>query len=165
MSRRNARMQENGADIDHAVERLVRRSCLLLDEERFDDYLDMCTPDFRYAIKTYSAEIRREMTWLSTTREQLADLFAGLTEHVRSGDVLHRQAVIEDLEIVGGEASARASVTVHRTDVHGRTWLFAVGRYHDRVRIDGNRPLLRERTVRLQTRIFDNDAGGSHLPL
>ena len=83
-------MQMNGADIDYAIERLVRRSCLLLDEERFDDYLDICTSDFRYAIKTYSAEIRREMTWLSTTREQLATLFAGLPEHVRSGDVLHR---------------------------------------------------------------------------
>ena len=158
-------MKMNGADIDYAIERLVRRSCLLLDEERFDDYLDICTSDFRYAIKTYSAEIRREMTWLSTTREQLADLFAGLPEHVRSGDVLHRQAVIEDLEIVGGEASTRAAVTIHRTDVHGLTRLFAVGRYHDRVRIDGNRPLLRERTVRLQTRVFDNEAGGSHLPL
>ena len=165
MNRRGVRMQRNGTDIDYAIERLVRRSCLLLDEERFDDYLDLCTSDFRYAIKTYSTEIRRDMTWLSTTREQLADLFAGLSEHVRSSDVLHRQAAIEDLEIVGGEASARAAVTVHRTDVHGRTRLFAVGRYHDRVRIDGNRPLLRERTVHLQTRLFDNEAGGSHLPL
>lgn len=158
-------MRQNGADIDHAIERLVRRSCLLLDGERFDDYLALCTSDFRYEIKTYSSEIRREMTWLSTTREQLTDLFAGLSEHVRTSDALHRQAVVDDLETAADEARVIASVTVHQTDAEGQTRLFAVGRYHDRVRIDDDRPLLCERIVRLHTRVFENESGGCHMPI
>lgn len=165
MSKQRVRMRRRDEGIDRAIERLVHRSCLLLDQERFDDYLALCALDFCYQLKTYSSEIRREMTWLSLTREQLTDLFAGLSEHVRISDALHRQAAVDDLETIDDEARVIASVTVHQTDAHGQTQLFAVGRYHDRLRIDGDRPLLCERIVHLQTRIFDNESGGSHLPL
>ena len=42
----------------------------------------------------------------------------------------------------------------------GSSKLFAVGRYHDRLRRDGERWLLTERVVRLQTRQL---GVGSHL--
>ena len=73
---------------------------------------------------------------------------------------------VDALEPVDDEARVIASETVHQTDAQGQTQLFAVGRYHDdRLRIDGDRPLRCERIVHLQTRLFDNESGGSHLPL
>ena len=151
---------------EREVERLIHRSCLLLDEERFDEFLALCASDFRYELKAYSAEIRKDMTWLAANRDQLAGLFRTLPQHVRVGGDLLRQASISDIEVdaEGNNASAVASVVIFHTDLDGQSRLLATGRYHDRVAIDGGRPLLRERVVRLHSRVFDNEAGGSHVP-
>ncbi len=159
-------MTEGTPDIEREVERLVRRSCLLLDEERFDAFLELCAPDFHYELRAYSSEIRKDMTWLAATRDELAGLFGTLSQHVRvEGDLL-RQASVSDMEIEadGDEARAVSSLAIFYTDLDGQSRLLATGRYHDTVTLNGGRPLLSERVVRLQTRVFDNDAGGSHVP-
>ena len=50
-------MSRNGAGERQAVEASVReaiyRACLLLDEERFMEWLALCAPDFCYRIRTY----------------------------------------------------------------------------------------------------------------
>jgi methanesulfonate monooxygenase subunit beta len=152
--------------VERSVERLIQRSLLLLDEERFDDFLALCTSGFQYELKTYSAEIRKDMTWLAADRDELDGLFQTLPRHVLVGGALLRQASISDIEIDtdGTTARAIAAMTIIHTDVDGQSKLLAAGRYHDTVSLDGDRPLLRERIVRLHTRVFDNEAGGSHVP-
>ena len=40
-----------------AIEELVYRSCLALDEKNFQAYLDLCDENFRYTITAHSPEI------------------------------------------------------------------------------------------------------------
>lgn len=154
------------SDIERTIKRLIQRSCLLLDEERFDEFLALCAPQFQYELRVYGAEIRKEMTWLSADRDELDGLFLALPQHVRVGGEMLRQASISDIEVDadGHHARAVAAVTIFHTDLDGRSRLLAAGRYHDTVVIDDGRPLLRERVVRIHTRVFDNEAGGSHVP-
>ena len=49
---------------EKAVRELVARTCLTMDAYDFDGYLDLCHPDFRYTITTYSPELRKDITWL-----------------------------------------------------------------------------------------------------
>ncbi len=156
-----------GDAAERAIARLIYSSCLLLDREQFGDYLKLFTPDFQYVIKTYSAELRREMTWLDLDRKGTEGLFATLPSHVRfQGSLLRHASVYAiDLDADGATARALTSVTVIHTDVNGESRLMAVGRYHDAIDLGRDRPLLRERVVRLDTRVFDNESGGSHVPI
>lgn len=159
-------MTHDTSALERAIERLIQRSCLLLDEERFDEFLALCAPEFQYEVKAYSAEIRKEMTWLSADRDELAGLFLTLPQHVQvEGDLL-RQTSISDIDVDadGNNARAVAALTVFHTGLDGRSRLLVAGRYHDTVAIDDGRPLLRHRVVRIPTRVFDNEAGGSHVP-
>ena len=47
----------------HQLAALVYESCDLLDASEFDQWMQLCVPDFRYRISTYSHEIRKEMLW------------------------------------------------------------------------------------------------------
>ena len=58
-----------------AIEELVYRSCLALDEKNFKAYLDLCHQDFRYTIAAHSPEIRKDMTWLDHDKPELQLLF------------------------------------------------------------------------------------------
>lgn len=58
------------------VHAAIGRSCFLLDDERFDEWLAMCTQDVSYSIRTYSPEIRREMTWLKHDRAGLEQMLS-----------------------------------------------------------------------------------------
>jgi hypothetical protein len=60
---------------------LVNRSCLALDDKDFDGYLALCGEGFHYTITAYSPEIRKQMTWLSHDKRELATLFANLPKH------------------------------------------------------------------------------------
>ena len=58
------------------AEDLIYGGVSLLDERRWDDWLELTTRDFRYQIGAYSPEIRKEMTWLEHDREGLRTQFA-----------------------------------------------------------------------------------------
>jgi methanesulfonate monooxygenase subunit beta len=150
-----------------AIQRLIYTSCLALDEEQFGNYLDLLAPDFQYVIKAYSTELRRDMIWLDLDRKGIEGLFASLPNHVRFQGSLLRHASVYTVDMNEDSAQAKAltSVTVIHTDLDGASRLMAAGRYHDAIDFGGKRPLLRERVVRLDTRVFDNESGGSHLPI
>lgn len=154
------------ADTDAAVRDLIYRSCLLLDEEDFNGYLDLCTPDFHYKITAYGQEIRREMTWLDLTREKMSVLFDEIPDHVRLPGTFVRMAnvytVDRQRESDRRLVAATTLITVYYTTPEGSTRVFAVGKYHDLIELNGVRPLLASRHVRLETR----DIGkGCHVPL
>ena len=141
---------------------LVHRTCLCLDDGDWGGYLDHCAADFVYRISVYSPELRKEMVWLEQDRKGMADLFDNLANHVtRPGDFL-RHPNVALVERDGDDARVTTTLLVVYTDFDGASRIFAAGRYNDVVDISGNRPLLRTREVRLDTRDL---GGGTHFPI
>jgi methanesulfonate monooxygenase small subunit len=148
-----------------AVEELVYRSCLLLDEQDFKGFMALCHPGFRYRLSAWSPEIRREMTWLDRDRAEMESFFGMLPKHNTDHAALTRHATVYTLgfDAAGEEAHVVSALEVYRTALDGgATRLFAVGKYHDTVRLADGAPTLLSRCVRLVTR----DLGwGHHIPL
>lgn len=147
-----------------AVEALIYRSCLLLDDKNFKGYLDICAPDYRYKITTYSPEIRRDMTWLEHDRAGMESLFNNLPRHNSEQSPLTRHATVYtvDVDQTSKQASVITSLQVFKTTLDGgMTELFAVGKYHDVIDLGGDIPTLLSRDVRLVTRMFGI---GFHIP-
>jgi methanesulfonate monooxygenase subunit beta len=152
--------------LEPRVRELVGRGCLALDEERFNDWMALCAPEFRYSIVAHSPALRKDMTWLDLDRAGMANLFSTLRTHERDPGALFRQPSI--LSVVArpdGAVDSVSSVIVIRTAPDGDSALFAAVHYHDRIVHAEGAFLLAEREVRCATRIFRSDSGGSHVPL
>ncbi len=147
-----------------AITDLIAHACALLDDERFEDWIALCAPDFRYSITAVSEEIGRKMEWMNRDRESLRTLLASVHEHERSVGRLSRHVgqVLITGKADNGIADVESPVAIYHTDLDGTSSLYAVGRYLDRIVQDGGRPLLAAREVALQTRRFPT---GSHIPL
>ena len=146
------------------IEELVYRTCLLLDEQDFEGYLALCTADFRYGIRAYSPEIRRDMVWMDLDKPGLTTLFRNLPKHNSDRAPLSRHATVYTVatDAASGQASVVTALQVFRTDLDGgATELFAVGKIHDTITLAEDRPLLRARAIRLDTRRLGI---GTHIP-
>ncbi len=148
---------------DDDLRTLIHRSCLYLDDSDWDGYLDLCTEDFTYRIATYSPELRKEMVWLEQDRAGMTDLFGNLENHVTLNGRFLRHANVALIER-NDESSARVTTTflLVYTNLEGVTEIFSAGRYRDLIDTSGNRPLLKEREARLDTRDL---GGGTHFPI
>jgi len=145
-----------------AIEELVYRSCLALDEKNFKGYLDLCDEGFRYTITAYSPEIRKDMIWLDHDKAGMQLLFGNLPRHNSDHSPLTRHATVYTVDYAGAEAGVVSALQVFRTTLDGgATELFAIGRYLDTVRIDGAAPRFTKRVVKLETRQF---GFGNHIP-
>ena len=147
-----------------AIEELVYRSCLLLDDKNFKGYLDLCDPGFRYTISAFSPEIRKDMVWLDHDKPTLQTLFDQLPRHNSDHSPLTRHATVYTIEVAAGEAQANvvSALQVFRMALDGGTTeLFAVGRYLDTIKLEGKAPMLLKRVVRLDTRQLGM---GNHIP-
>ncbi len=153
-----------GRDVDKEVVELIYRSCVYLDNQDFARWLDLCAPEFRYTITTYSPEIRKEMVWLDHDREGMEGLFKMLPKHNSDHSPLTRHASVYLVEYDEDrkEASVVTSLVIYKTQLDGgATELFAVGKYFDTVNLEGDAPRLTSRNVRLDTRELGI---GSHIP-
>ena len=145
-----------------AVEELVYRSCLALDGQDYKAFLALCDENFRYSISTYSPEIRREMVWLDHDRKGMETLFTNLPRHNSDHSPLTRHATVYTVEEKGTEAEVVSALQVFKTQLDGgATELFAVGRFHDTVKLEGASAKLKKRVVRLETRLLGY---GYHIP-
>ena len=146
----------------HAIEELVYRSCLALDERDFKGFLGMCEPEFRYSITAYSPEIRKDMVWLDHDREGMELLFSNLPRHNSDHSPLSRHATVYTVDANGPAANVVSALQVFRTQLDGgATELFAVGRFHDTVAVAGDAVKLSRRQVKLETRLLGY---GYHIP-
>lgn len=146
------------------IEELVYRSCLALDAKDWKSFLDLCDEQFRYTISTYSPEIRKDMVWLDHDRKGMDTLFTNLPRHNSDHSPITRHATVYtvDLDEAKGEASVVSALQVFRTQLDGgATELFAVGRFHDTVKLNGSAARLARRIVRLETRLLGY---GYHVP-
>ena len=158
-------VSETGASISEQVRTLIYRGILLLDQNDFKGWLDLCTPDFHYTVSLYSPEIRREQVWLDHDHEGMANLIRMLPRHNSDQTPLTRHATVYTVEHGAPSPEARAvtSVAIFATALDGGdTTLFALARYHDVVDLEGPEPRLKRRNVRLETRSLGI---GKHWPL
>jgi methanesulfonate monooxygenase small subunit len=146
-----------------AVRELVCRSCLLMDEERYAEYLGLCTEDYRYRVTAFSPELRKEMVWLDLNRGDMKNMFDMLPEHVKPEGTLARHVNVCSIQPNGGDdLDVVSTVTVYFTDLRGATRVFAIGRFKDSIDASGEEPRLRAREVRLETRAL---GAGAQIPL
>ncbi|MBM3508098.1 MAG: methanesulfonate monooxygenase [Alphaproteobacteria bacterium] len=153
-----------GFEIRQAVEELVYRSCMMLDDKDWKGFLALCGEEFRYTIAAHSPEIRRDMVWLDHDRKGMDTLFANLPRHNSDHSPITRHATVYtvDADTAGREATAVSALQVFRTQLDGgASELFAVGRMTDTIRLDGAASRLLRRVVRLDTRLIGY---GYHVP-
>ena len=145
------------------VEELVYRSCLALDTKDWNGFLALCDPAFRYTIATYSPEIRKDQVWLDHDKAGMTTLFTNLPKHNSDHSPITRHATVYTVDVGGdGTASVVSALQVFRTQLDGgASELFAVGRFHDTIKLNGGSPKLVKRTVRLDTRLL---GFGYHVP-
>ena len=147
-----------------AIEELVYTSCMLLDEHKYNEYLDLCDENFRYTITTHSPEIRKDMVWLDHDRAGMHTLLTQLPRHNSDHSPLSRHATVYNVAIDDTQKQARvvSVLQVYRTALDGgETSLFAVGKYYDHVSFANGAPKLTQRTVKLDTRMLGI---GYHIP-
>jgi methanesulfonate monooxygenase small subunit len=149
-------------ELRQAIEELIYRSCLALDARDYKAFLGMCEDDFHYTIATYSPEIRRDMVWLDHDRKGMETLFGNLPKHNSDHSPLTRHATVYTVEVDGEVANVVSALQVFRTLLDGgATELFAVGRFHDTVKLDGAGAKIARRLVKLETRLLGY---GYHVP-
>ena len=144
------------------IEELIYRSCLALDARDFKAFLELCEPGFRYTITTHSPEIKRDMVWLDHDRKGMETLFANLPRHNSDHSPITRHATVYTVDANGEAAEVVSALQVFRTQLDGgATELFAVGRFHDTVKLQGDSAKLARRVVKLETRQLGY---GYHIP-
>lgn len=147
------------------IKRLIYSSALMLDAENFKGFLAACGEHFRYAIKTFSPELGKEMVWLDHTHKGLQDLFGMLPQHVRMKGRFKRHVSVYSVDAepdTQNRIRAHSSVLVVHTALDGSSKLFAAGQYEDIIDVSGDSPHFIERVVRLETREL---GPGMHIPV
>jgi methanesulfonate monooxygenase small subunit len=147
-----------------AIQDVVYQTCLLLDDKNFNAFLDLCDEGFRYSITTHSPEIRKDMIWLDHDKKGMQNLFTQLPRHNSDHSPITRHATVYRVEVDEGrkEASVVSALQIYKTDLDGgATTLFAVGKYVDTIKLDGGKPKLAKRVVKLDTRMLGI---GYHIP-
>jgi methanesulfonate monooxygenase small subunit len=157
-------MAENSSDPKAAAKELVYNVCLLLDEKRFNEFLDLCADDFHYTITAYSPEARTEMTWMDEDKASMKRMLEVLPRHNSDHSPLSRHATVYrvDYDAAKKQASVVSALQVFKTSLDGGvTQLFAVAKLYDTVALNGNGARLLSRNVRLDTRMLGI---GAHIP-
>lgn len=146
------------------IREFLYRACLKLDARNFKEWLDDCAEDFTYAIRAFSPEIRRDMTFLGLDLEGLTTLVKHLPRHNTDQSTFTRHMTVYTIDFDSErEVCVTSSVVIYRTELDGGTTrLFALGRYHDKLRLTPEGWRFVSREVRLETR---NLGIGTHYPL
>lgn len=135
---------------------VVAESCLLLNVEDFEGWLNLCAPGFNYRITTYSPALSAEMCWLDSDREHMKTLLDGLRTHVRVPGVFFRSPGASFFrQEPDGQTRLVTPISIFHTTPQGATTIFAVCRYHDQMREANGRLQIVDREVRLDTRLLE----------
>jgi methanesulfonate monooxygenase small subunit len=145
------------------VKDVIYRSCLAMDDEKFDEYLALCSDDYHYKVTAYSPELRKEMIWLEQSRADLKAMFEMLPEHVKPDGRFTRHVHVYRVTPNGspGTVNVTSALTIYFTNDRGDTKVFGIGRYYDVVDTTGGTPRLKSREVRMETRSLGT---GSQIP-
>ena len=119
-------------DIEAARD-LVQRTAMLLDDEKFDAWIELFDSGGTYELAAYSTELRRWMTWQLSDRDALGKMLQEVDEHVR--DPARRRHVVGTplVELDGERGKVTSHFSLFRTSPEGQSTLYMVGRYEDQI--------------------------------
>ena len=150
----------------------IYRSTVLLDQQDWNGWLAHCDDQFQYAIRSWSPEINKDMTYLALDRNGLANMVKLLPKHNTDHSPLTRHTSVYTIDVDDATQSAKAisSVIVYQNLLDGinshidagESRLFLVGKYNDTLKIKNNKATFLSREVRIETRRLDK---GSHWPI
>lgn len=159
-------------DASVLVRDTIYRSTILLDQQNWNEWLGYCDEGFQYAIRSWSPEINKDMTYLALDRNGLASMVKLLPKHNTDHSPLTRHTSVYTVDIDGASQSAKAvsSVIVYQNLLDGinshidagESRLFLVGKYIDTLKIENSRAMFLSREVRIENRRLDK---GSHWPI
>ena len=162
-------MGTNG--VADAVRDTVYRSCMLLDDEKWSDWLNLCDESFEYEITAWSPEINKDMIYFSGDRNYLQSMTDMLDKHNTDHSPLRRHATVYTIdENDDGTLTVVSSLAIYQNLLDGinshidagESHLFIIGRYCDKMKIEDGKAIFLERKVALDTRRLDKC---SHWPL
>jgi methanesulfonate monooxygenase small subunit len=149
----------------------IYRSAISLDKQDWDGWLNECDEEFHYAIRAWSPEINKDMTYLALDRKGLENLVKLLPKHNTDHSPLTRHTSVYTVEM-NGDATAHAvsSFVVYQNLLDGinshidagESRLFLIGKYNDTLKIKDGKAKFISREVRLENRRLDK---GSHWPI
>jgi methanesulfonate monooxygenase small subunit len=159
-------------DVYALVRDTVYRSTILLDQQDWDGWLAHCDDQFQYAIRSWSPEINKDVTYLAHDLKGLASMVKLLPKHNTDHSPLTRHTSLYTVDVDEPTQLAKSisSVIVYQNLLDGinshidagESRLFLVGKYIDTFKIDGNKASFLSREVRIETRRLDK---GSHWPI
>ena len=159
-------------DASARVRDTIYRATILLDRQRWDEWLTLCDERFEYAIKSWSPEINYDVTYLQLDRNGLANLIKLLPKHNTDHSALTRHTTVYTVDVSDDARSAKAvsSVVVYQNMLDGinshvdagESRLFLVGKYLDTFTVENGKASFLSREVRLENRRLDK---GSHWPI
>lgn len=134
------------------IQDLVYASCLALDREDYESYMQLFTEDMRYRVVAYSPELRKDMVWLDHDTSEMQHLIKMLPQHVTLKGKFFRHATVYEVEHDDSAWNVLTSLMLTYTGLDGSSNLMAVGHYEDKVTEEDNQLKIDRRTVRLETR-------------
>ena len=138
------------------IRTLTSRSARFLNEGRFADFIALFAEDGRYLLEAESAEIGKRMTWLDLSSVELDALLEESPQHVHDLAGRKHMVTVEEIDFSDGgdRADVLSGFAVFRTDIDGRTEVYAVGNYADTLRRTGDGWRIATRRVIVETRMF-----------
>jgi methanesulfonate monooxygenase small subunit len=159
-------------DAPALVRDAIYRSTILLDQQNWNEWLAHCDEEFQYAIRAWSPEINKDVTYLALDRNGLATMVKLLPKHNTDHSPLtrHTSVYTVDLDEAAQSAKAVSSVIVYQNLLDGinshidagESRVFLVGKYLDTFKIADNKAKFLSREVRIENRRLDK---GSHWPI
>jgi methanesulfonate monooxygenase small subunit len=159
-------------DAPTLVRDTIYRSTIFLDQQNWDEWLAHCDNEFQYAIRAWSPEINKDVTYLALDRNGLATMVKLLPKHNTDHSPLTRHTTVYTVDYDEAAQSAKAvsSVIVYQNLLDGinshvdagESRLFLVGKYLDTFRLADNQAKFLSREVRIENRRLDK---GSHWPI
>ena len=145
----------NSVPIEKAADDLMASYAECIDDGRFEDWLELFTEDASYKVvarDNHDRGLPATMV-LCTNKNMIRDRIAALLGATKYNFHYDRH-VVGQLRVrprSDNEWELRASYAVFQTSDEGRSSLFSVGRYDDRIRMEGERLLFCEKTVVVDT--------------
>jgi methanesulfonate monooxygenase small subunit len=162
----------SAVDASALVRDTIYRSTILLDQQDWNGWLAHCGDQFQYAIRSWSPEINKDVTYLALDRSGLANMVKLLPKHNTDHSPLTRHTSVYTIDVNSEAHSAKAisSVVVYQNLLDGinshidagESRLFLVGKYIDTFTIENNKATFLSREVRIENRRLDK---GSHWPI
>ena len=146
-------------ELQFAIQDLNARYAQAIDDNRLEDWPRFFTEAARYVVTT-AENLERGLPLgmiYATSRAMLQDRVRSLREANVYEAQRYRHIVGSPLiaEGEGGAVQAQTSFIIARIMHTGETALFATGRYHDRIVLDGGEAHFAEKIVILDSRLID----------